>query len=299
MNTIRHLGNLFFLCGVVVVLVGCTTYQKQLEKVAKDWSMVVRASQVIPVYPLVEDIEPGDVFLVQTPIAAQHEIYNKKGFLPLDQHMTRLAPMDYSVFYRSAYGINGHENTPDHWREPEGMPTTAEKSMSPVEAVDEAEADVEAEDGDIDEADEEEEEEEEEETPLPKRHLAQTNWYQAPRAAFPSYTFKVESGQGINVALPVKGVPVALSLLNTDQATGSVTIADAYTFGLPYDQMEEKVYLWASHPANRRLLRDMAGQAKQRTMFLRVVSRVYMTGKVIISMTATGAGSAGLDAGLP
>ena len=55
---------------------GCSTYLKktQLEKVAKDWCLVVRASQVIPVYPLTEDLQPGDVFLVQTPASEEARI---------------------------------------------------------------------------------------------------------------------------------------------------------------------------------------------------------------------------------
>jgi hypothetical protein len=30
--------------------------------------MTIRASQVVPVYPLTEDLQPGEVFLVQLPV---------------------------------------------------------------------------------------------------------------------------------------------------------------------------------------------------------------------------------------
>ena len=60
-----------FAAIVCIGLSGCDTTGtngKQLAHVAKDWSLVVRASQIIPVYPLTEDLLPGDVFLVQSPI---------------------------------------------------------------------------------------------------------------------------------------------------------------------------------------------------------------------------------------
>jgi len=56
----------------------------------QDWSLSIRASQVIPVYPLTEDLQPGDVFLVQTPVEDQVKVYLAKGFLPLDNLVTRL-----------------------------------------------------------------------------------------------------------------------------------------------------------------------------------------------------------------
>jgi hypothetical protein len=44
-------------------LSGCS-YEQQVRNVARDWCMTIRASQVIPVYPLTEDLQPGDIFLV-------------------------------------------------------------------------------------------------------------------------------------------------------------------------------------------------------------------------------------------
>lgn len=81
----------------LALLAACSGISKreQLEQVAKDWSMTIRASQVIPVYPLTEDLHPGDIFLVQVPIDRQQEIYERQGFLPLDNHLHRLQPETY------------------------------------------------------------------------------------------------------------------------------------------------------------------------------------------------------------
>src|SRR6185503_20178007 len=97
-------------CLVVVaalggLLCGCAqSRQTQLEKVAKDWCMVIRASQVIPVYPLSEDILPGDVYLVTTTADAQHNEYKKKGFLALDNMIARLNPNGFKDYYSRSIG---------------------------------------------------------------------------------------------------------------------------------------------------------------------------------------------------
>src|SRR5262245_36709469 len=90
--------------AALVVAGGCgTTRMDQLERVAKDGCETIRASQVIPVYPLTEDLQPGDVFLVQVPVDRQQEIYRKKGFLPLDNHLARLDPASYGAFYDHSF----------------------------------------------------------------------------------------------------------------------------------------------------------------------------------------------------
>jgi hypothetical protein len=83
---------------------------------AKDWCLTIRASQVIPIYPLSEDLEPGDVFLVTTPIQTQAEQYKENGFLPLDMHLVRLDGLDYEKFYRKSYGTTGHADAADFWK---------------------------------------------------------------------------------------------------------------------------------------------------------------------------------------
>ena len=104
--------------AALVLSTACTSTlrNKQLERVAKDWALVIRASQVIPVYPLTEDLQPGDVLLVSTPIEEQVAIYKEKGFLPLDQHLVRLYPKDFKEFYNSRYGTDGKIMPPGNWQ---------------------------------------------------------------------------------------------------------------------------------------------------------------------------------------
>jgi hypothetical protein len=82
---------------------GCASPASEVDHVARDWCLAIRASQVLPVYPLTEDIVPGDVFLVQTPLSRQTEIYRERGFLALDQHVTRLGDLPYDEYYGVGY----------------------------------------------------------------------------------------------------------------------------------------------------------------------------------------------------
>ena len=99
---------------LIIVAAGCASQQasKQLEGVAKGWCEMIRASQVIPVYPLTEDLSVGDVFLVQTPISDQASDYKKKGFLPLDDALVRLPYTDYTKVYFNGYWTNNYGLTP-------------------------------------------------------------------------------------------------------------------------------------------------------------------------------------------
>lgn len=234
--------------AIFILFANCTTSlrNKQLENVAKDWSIVIRASQIIPVYPLSEDIQPGDVLIVNTPIDEQVALYKEKGFLPLDQHLVRLYSTEYRNFYNSRYGITDDTIPPAQWQRLEGEETH--------------------------------------------------NWKLAPHAAFPTYQFSVRTGLGINLAIPIQGVPFALGLMNSGSASGTVTIADAYSYGLDNFRMEKLVRDWGNRFRN--LLRNYEPQ-DGRFHFLRVVSRVYVTGRVNVTMTndeATGAeAAAGAD----
>jgi hypothetical protein len=67
--------------------------------VAKDWCETIRASQVVPIYPLTADLQPGDLFLVQQTVASQHEAYEDAGFLPLPYKIARVDPTGYSDHY--------------------------------------------------------------------------------------------------------------------------------------------------------------------------------------------------------
>lgn len=271
---------MIYLAGLLIAasqIAGCASYQKQkqLEKVAKDWCMTIRASQVIPVYPLTEDLEPGDIFLVLNPIQTQAKQYKKQGFLRLDQRMGRLSGLDYRTFYQQSFGTEGHSDTPHHWQFPDTsrLPATA-KRPDPND---------------------------------PNVHRAYTHWHKAPHAAFPSYTFLAETSGSVQAALPIKGIPVGLGMIKADKASGSVTIDDAYTYGVPLDTLIDKVDQWASKSQNRQLLSDirrgvvtgepflerlgrsLTGKA-EKTIYLRVVNRVYLTGRVVVSLFNTTGG---------
>jgi hypothetical protein len=231
----RYAGSPAFAALVSALLLsGCasTMRNRQLQDVAKDWSMVIRASQVIPVYPLTEDLQPGDVMLVSLPVENQSALYKKRGFLPLDQLMVRLYPTNYPEFYRTGYEITDSELPPRNWQ---------------------------------------------------KNH----SWTNAPRAAFPSYNFSVTAKTGMGLAIPVQGVPVAMGLMNTGTASGSVLINKAFTYGMDTYRLEEQVRDWALD--NRALLRNYEQLRSKNGKicsqhYLRVVSRVYAAGGVNITV---------------
>ena len=233
---------------------GCTSKEKQLEDVAKDWCLTIRASQVVPVYPLTEDLQPGDVFLVTTPIQQQVEIYEERGFLPLDQSVTRLVipKSDYKTFYGPSYWSGNYgDNLPNPrpMPKPDGTGTVGGQEVL------------------------------------------------APRAAFPSYTFEVSSGGGLGLAIPLSSVPIGLGLMKSEEATGSVTISDAFTYGLSNEQVLTRLNAWlADNPQVAYKLAELA-QATEQTLFLRVVSRVYLTGGVSVSVQSQESSSLGLDVG--
>ena len=90
--------------------------------------MTIRASQVIPVYPLTEDLEPGDLFLVQSPIVDQRRLYKERGFLPFESHVGRIHSTNYATFYRGGYDIEEETLPPRHWQ----FPDAANWSTAPL-----------------------------------------------------------------------------------------------------------------------------------------------------------------------
>ena len=79
---------------IAALLTGCSLFSpkkamtNQLENVAKDWCLTMRASQVLCVYPLSEDVQVGDIYLVNTSIPNQVKQYVQNGFLPFDMLLT-------------------------------------------------------------------------------------------------------------------------------------------------------------------------------------------------------------------
>ncbi|HVY70354.1 MAG TPA: hypothetical protein VHH73_10530 [Verrucomicrobiae bacterium] len=233
-------------------LSGCASYlaRKNLENVAKGWCQTIRASQVVPVYPLTEDLVVGDVFLTRTSISQQADQYTQKGFLPLDEAVVRLKYTDFSGIYFNGYWTNGFGNTPH----PAPVFTNSGVFTNVLT-----------------------------EAPIP-------------RAAFPSYSFNAQSGFGINLALPIQGIPVALSYLNSQKVDGSVTISDARTYAGDFGELTRLLKEWGD--ANPNFLRETALQAWPRPVFLRVVSRVYYARAIDVALHRSGSQGGGAKAGV-
>lgn len=237
--------------AVLVSMGGCgMSRQAQLEATAKDWCMTIRASQIIPVYPLTQDVQPGDVYLVQTTVDRQQKVYKSKGFLPLDNHLVRLQPTGYDPFYEQSFFVHCSDSTvmPARW----GYTNYGAASWSP-----------------------------------------------APGAAFPTYSFSVRQGAGLNLAVPVSGVPVGMSLMGTRAADGSVSIKEARTFGVDTVSLYRDLNKWAD--LNADFLRPYGPKQGSNTPrnFLRVVTRVYSTGSVTVALSDARSVAGGVDAGVP
>jgi hypothetical protein len=91
---------------------------EQLARVAKDWCLTIRASQVMPVYPLTEDLQVGDVFLVSTTIQEEIREFEAKGFLPLDNQIARIDVSGFAQFYNGAYAVQTSSVLPRQWQFP-------------------------------------------------------------------------------------------------------------------------------------------------------------------------------------
>jgi len=235
---------------VLLFISGCSA-SGQLANVAKDWCRSIRASQIVPVYPLTEDVQPGDVFLVSTPIGAQQVEYRKRGFLPIENLIGRL-PVEYGGMYSGAYGIGAFRDTPHHWQFPPAGDTMG--------------------------------------------------WAQAPLAGFPSYKFEVRNGSGLSLGVPVRSVPIGLSVLNSSQADGFIQIAEAHTYGIEMALAYAKLADWGA--GHQDLLAQLANakddectRAGSQCSYLRVVSRVYVARRVNVLLSSAQFGGAGLTAG--
>lgn len=99
--------NVAVCCVVVIALSACTVNpQKRLERVAKDWSMTIRASQVMPIYPLEENLRPGDIYLSTRSMESDIASWNERGFLPLVNRYARieLTKSDFNPQFQNAAG---------------------------------------------------------------------------------------------------------------------------------------------------------------------------------------------------
>src|SRR5262245_34815907 len=97
-----------------LALAGCATEQSQLENVNKDWNRLIRASHIYPIYPLSEDLEPGDIFFVPTGIEDVSGWTKRSGYIKLDHQIGRLYPTNYAAFYEHSFAL-GQEHIPHFW----------------------------------------------------------------------------------------------------------------------------------------------------------------------------------------
>jgi hypothetical protein len=258
--------------------------QRQLDRVARDWCQTIRASQVIPIYPLDEDVQPGDSYIVTTPIAELRSYWKQRGTLPIDHRFARFQPTGYPSYYPDGqYGVNDKDLLPRRWQFPKGASgfddlkgALFEKDTDPTKQADRDAAAAKAADVEF----------------------LKTAWPAAPRAAFPSYTIKIKRGEGLNAALPVQGIPVALGALGAREATATVTLNDAYTYGI--DEMSLRSDLASRSGFYQKYLADYAPQVvMKKSLFgglvptvtkkqmLRVVTRVYLVRSVNVSVVNT------------
>ncbi len=236
--------------SAVFLLMGCATHQ--LEKIAKDWCLSIRASQIIPVYPLTEDFQPGDILLIGISLDDQIKEYESKGFLPINNTFDRIYPKGYFDFYGNGYGID---------KKTAMLPRVWQNYSS--------------------------------------------GYSKAPYAAFPSYSFSVSSKEGLNVALPVQGVPVGLNFLGASNANGSITISKAHTYGIDMVSLIKQINVWQEQ--NKDILKKYAPvyeadddkhQNPKNLHWLRVVNRVYLVSSVNVNLIASSDTAADVTAGV-
>lgn len=252
-STIRATAFALSVAAGALTLSGCAqSRDAQLQRVARDWCQTIRASQVIPVYPLTQDLQPGDLFLVNRNVEEQFdskELRSIRGFMPLDVHLARIDPNGYKEFYKNSFPnlANG---------------TLATDLITPPQA-------------------------------------GKLPWTLGPAAAFPTYTISVRRGAGFSAALPISGVPIGLSLLGTDSADVSVSIENAHTIGVDLISLHTQVVSWSNGQDVAPILRGYATQHADNPRYVRVISRVYVTGKLTVGIQSTEAVSGALSAGVP
>jgi hypothetical protein len=128
--------------------------------------------------------------------------------------------------------------------------------------------------------------------PVPGEEDSHVN---APRAAFPSYDFQIKKGAGLQLAIPVQGIPIGLGVMGASEAAGTISIRDAYTYGLHAEWLARELYRWwNNNPEARSVFMSIARQSAE-PLYLRVVTRVYLTQGVQVSLRNLDAASAGAD----
>jgi hypothetical protein len=247
MNLSLELAHFSLLILCLPAFTGCSGLTtSQLAAVNKDWNKMIRASHIYPIYPLTQDIQPGDIYVTDTQIE-DTRVWEKAGYIPFDHHVGRIPPDGYSDFYKTSFQI----------------PTTAEPN-------------------------------------LPRLWIKDNSWSNAPAVAFPTYSFSVKQGAGANVALPINGVPIGLGLMGAKSASGYVAIGDAHTYGVDEPSLMDQVERWVKdHQKQIRRCVNTDLKPSMARFYLQVVSRVYLTGRVTVSMVNDSSGGITLSGGAP
>jgi hypothetical protein len=102
------------LLTMTLALAGCQTAQvnTQLTDINKDWDRMIRASHIYPIYPLTQDIVPGDVYFYSQSIE-DTSAWDQSGYLPLDHLIARLTPTNYAAFYGKSWKLTN--DLPNLW----------------------------------------------------------------------------------------------------------------------------------------------------------------------------------------
>lgn len=264
-----------------ILLTGCMSAEdqesEQLSRVAKGWCLTIRASQVIPVYPLTEDLEVGDMFIVQKPLEDEVDEYETSGFLPLGQHLYRLHPTGIDQYYSDIQTDLAATTIPSAI----GNSSTSTRSSPAIE------------------------------NPTTLKMFADRE--DLPLAAFPSYSFQISRSGGAGVELPIKGIPVAFGLLDADSASATVTLSNATTYGLDILDLDQQVRKWASEASSVEILKRYSAryappylyvpffpwgaQYHKQYNYLRIVTRVFFIRSVDVTVTSTAQTASELRAG--
>jgi len=100
--------------ALACAIAGCTNQRdNQLTNINKDWNKLIRASHVYPIYPLTQDLQPGDIFLVNKDIEDLTDWEKDEGYLKLDHLVARLKPGHYREFYETTFGYTNV--LPNYW----------------------------------------------------------------------------------------------------------------------------------------------------------------------------------------
>ncbi len=231
--------------------------QDQLSRVAKDWCLTIRASQVLPVYPLTEDLQVGDMFLVSSPIEDEVKNLEKDGFLPLSNVVARLQPTGWEGFYNGTYGVSIDATLPKQWQFPQPAPTAPPLtawSTAPGAAF-------------------------------------PSYTFQVKKGAGASLAIPIQS---VPVGLSLISSGDAYGTVNISQASTYGLPVTVLSPQVEEWAVANRDFLRQYAPRDAT---DKKGRKKHEQNYLRVVYRVYVAGGVNVSLIANQARGANLDAG--